>query len=219
VTADIIENMVLRDLALCVGAFFFGAIPWGFIAGRLRGVDLRERGSGNIGATNTLRELGAAAGVTVLILDAFKGWASVALALYLHTSPWIVVAAGLCAVLGHIYSPFVRFNGGKGVATSLGVLLGLSPLVAGGALVIFLAVVIVTRYVSLGSIVAAAGQAGLFWLLPVPLPYRLFGLLAGVFVIVRHRKNIARLQAGAESKFGTKKTDAPMENAKSVGDV
>ncbi len=197
--------MMLRDLLLCVGAFFFGAIPWGFIAGKLRGVDLRERGSGNIGATNTLRELGVAAGVTVLILDAFKGWAAVALAHYLHASPWLIVGAGLCAVLGHIYSPFVRFNGGKGVATSLGVLLGLSPLVAGGALVVFFAVVAVTRYISLGSLIAAIAQAGLFWAFPLPLPYRLFGALAGAFVVLRHRKNIARLRTGTESKFGAAK--------------
>ena len=192
---------------LLIGAFLLGAVPFGFLAGKLlKGVDLREHGSGNIGATNTLRVLGTGPGLVVLALDVLKGYVPVAAAQALFRSePWWVMGIGLAAILGHTFSPFLGFKGGKGVATSLGVLIGLSPLVAAGALAGFAAVVALTRYVSLGSIVAAALQAVLFFALPHPLPFRLFGLLIAGFVIAKHRPNIARLRSGTESKFGAKK--------------
>jgi glycerol-3-phosphate acyltransferase PlsY len=203
-------------LSLCLFAFVLGAIPFGFLAGKLRGKDLREHGSKNIGATNTLRVLGTGPGIAVLLLDALKGLAPVLLAKRAGLPSAWVVGVGLCAVLGHIYSPFVRFKGGKGVATSLGVLIGLSPLVAGLSSVAFLIPVLLTRWVSLGSIVGAAAQAVLFFALPPhyldgdPLPYRLFGAVVAVFVIFRHRANIGRILAGTESRFGEKKeTPAP----------
>lgn len=206
------DNETGKIVLLCVGAFFLGAIPFGFWAGKLRGVDLRQEGSGNIGATNTLRVLGKGPGIAVLLLDAGKGFAPVALAQsVLHLPPAWVVAAGLCAVLGHTYSPFVRFKGGKGVATSLGVLIGLSPPVAGLTLLVFVATVALFKFVSLGSIVAALAEVGLFWLFPVPLAFRVFGMIAAFFVVIRHRSNIARLRAGNESRFSWKKSksDAP----------
>jgi len=200
-------------LLLAICAFFLGAIPFGFIAGKLRGVDLRQVGSGNIGATNVMRELGKGPGSIVLLLDVLKGLAPVLAARSLLLLPsWWVVGIGLCAILGHIYSPFVRFRGGKGVATSLGVLIGLSPLIAAISFALFVLVVLLTRYVSLGSIVGAVAQAVLFWVLPpgaTPaenLPYRLFGLVAAVFVIIRHRANIQRLLRGEENRFGAKKS-------------
>ena len=200
-------------LLLCVCAFFGGAIPFGFIAGKLRGVDLRQEGSGNIGATNTLRVLGKGPGIAVLLLDAAKGFAPVFVAQnILHLEPGWVVAAGLCAVLGHTYSPFVRFKGGKGVATSLGVLIGLSPPVAGIVLLVFVIVVALSRMVSLGSLCAALAAMGLFWGIPdTPLAFRLFGTVAGLFVMVRHRSNIARIRAGTENRFAWSKS------AKQVG--
>jgi len=200
-------------LLLAIGAFFLGAIPFGFIAGKLRGVDLRKVGSGNIGATNVMRELGKGPGSIVLLLDVLKGLAPVLVARSLLLLPsWWVVGIGLCAILGHIYSPFVRFRGGKGVATSLGVLIGLSPLIAAISFTLFVLVVFFTRYVSLGSIIGAVAQAVLFWIIPpsaIPsenLPYRLFGLVAAVFVIIRHRANIQRLLRGEENRFGAKKS-------------
>jgi glycerol-3-phosphate acyltransferase PlsY len=217
-----------------LGAFFLGAIPFGFLAGKMRGIDLRERGSGNIGATNTLRVLGVPAGVTVLLLDTFKGFLPVFLARQ-YLSPadggtaaadpggWGPVLVGIAAVLGHIYSPFVRFKGGKGVATALGVLLGLAPLVALAAFAVFLITVFLTRYVSLGSLLGALTQAVLFWTLPgQSMAARLFGTVVGVFVVVRHRENIRRLRAGTESKFGRPKPSDRDEKAdesetKSVG--
>jgi glycerol-3-phosphate acyltransferase PlsY len=198
--------MTAQALLLCAGAFLLGAIPFGFLAGKLKGIDLREHGSGNIGATNTLRVLGAGPGVAVLLLDVLKGCLPALLAQRLSLSPWWVMGAGLAAILGHTFSPFLRFKGGKGVATSLGVLVGLSPAVAGLSLLVFLLVVLATRYVSLGSLLAAVAQAVLFFVLSEELPYRLFGVLAALFVIAKHRSNIERLRNGRESKFGQKKS-------------
>jgi glycerol-3-phosphate acyltransferase PlsY len=194
-------------ILLLLGAFLLGAIPFGFLAGKLlKGVDLRTHGSGNIGATNTLRVLGTVPGIVVLLLDVLKGYVPVVLAHALRLDPWSVMGAGLAAILGHTFSPFLGFRGGKGVATSLGVLAGLSPVVAGGVLLVFALVVGATRYVSLGSILAAAAQAAFFWMLPHPLPYRLFGLLIAVFVIAKHRPNIERLRKGEESRFVRKRS-------------
>ena len=191
-------------LLLCLGAFLLGAVPFGFLAGKMKGIDLRKVGSGNIGATNTLRVLGVPAGVTVLLLDVLKGYLPVLLAHRLRLDPWWVTGTGLAAILGHTFSPFLGFKGGKGVATSLGVLIGFSYTVAGATALIFLAAVAVTRYVSLGSILGALTQAACFWLLPHPLPFRLFGLVVGLFVVVKHKDNIKRLLAGTESRFGEK---------------
>jgi glycerol-3-phosphate acyltransferase PlsY len=209
---DSANPSLLLPVLLSLGAFFLGSIPFGFVAGKLRGKDLREEGSKNIGATNTLRVLGPVAGVTVLLLDMVKGLIPVLIANQMvHLSSWWVVGIGLLAVLGHIYSPFVRFRGGKGVATSLGVLFGLSPMIAGATVLLFAVVVFLTRYVSLGSILGAILQAVLFWAMPPAttfaenLPYRLFSLIVALFVIVRHRENIKRLLKGTENRFGSKK--------------
>jgi len=198
---------------LCVFAFFCGAVPFGFIAGRRKGIDLREHGSKNIGATNTLRVLGKTAGITVLLLDAVKGLIPVLIAQYaLHLPPLYQVGVGLAAVLGHIYSPFVRFKGGKGVATTLGVLIGLNPVIAAISFGVFFATVWLTKYVSLGSILGAVTQAILFFVFPhegYALPA--FGVLVAVFVVARHRANIGRLLAGTESKWGEKKEEPTPE--------
>ena len=186
-------------------SFLLGAVPFGFIAGRRRGIDLRELGSKSIGATNTMRALGVPTGVTVLLLDASKGFVPVAAAKWLGLGGGWVVAVGLCAVLGHIYSPFVRFKGGKGVATSLGVLIALSPTVAGITVLVFLAVAAATRWVSLGSILAAIAQAALFFVItPGERAFQAFGIIVAVFVIFRHRSNIARILSGTENRVGQK---------------
>ena len=201
------------SILLSIVSFFSGAIPFGFIAGRRKGIDLREHGSKNIGATNTLRVLGKKAGITVLILDAVKGLIPVLAAKYLlHLPDLWQVAVGLSAVLGHIYSPFVRFKGGKGVATTLGVLIGLNPIVAALSFGVFFVTTWLSRYVSLGSILGALTQAVLFWVLPHGTGYALpiFGTVVALFVTARHRANISRLLAGTESKWGEKKeADSP----------
>ncbi len=201
-------NATTFGYAMLPTAFLCGAIPFGFIAGKMRGIDLRERGSKSIGATNTMRELGVGPGIAVLLLDAAKGLLPV-LAVKQHGGlggGW-AVAVGLCAVLGHIYSPFVRFRGGKGVATGLGVLLALSPTVAAGSVAVFAITVALTRWVSLGSILGAITAVLLFFLLtPGERAYQFFGIVVAGFILFRHRTNIARLRAGTEPRLGKKKT-------------
>jgi acyl phosphate:glycerol-3-phosphate acyltransferase len=191
---------------ICLLAFLFGAIPFGLVIGKLKGVDLRTKGSGNIGASNAMRELGKPLGVLVFLLDTLKGWLPVFAAHRLELASEWLVGVGLAAVLGHIYSPFVRFKGGKGVATALGVLLGLDWRVALIAFGIFIFVVAVTDYISMGSITAAVAQAALFWVFADPLPMKLFGAIVGLFVIIRHRSNIQRLLKGEETRLRKRAT-------------
>nr|WP_309721384.1 glycerol-3-phosphate 1-O-acyltransferase PlsY [Armatimonas sp.] len=198
--------MSLSPWVVCLLAFLFGAIPFGLVIGKLKGVDLRTKGSGNIGASNAMRELGKPLGALVFMLDTLKGWLPVFAAHQLGFSPEWLVGVGLAAVFGHIYSPFMRFKGGKGVATALGVLLGLDWRVALIAFGIFIVVVAVTDYISVGSISAAVAQAALFWVFADPLPMKLFGAVVGLFVIVRHHSNIQRLLKGEENRLRKKAT-------------
>jgi acyl phosphate:glycerol-3-phosphate acyltransferase len=193
---------------LCLLAFFVGAIPFGLLIGKLKGIDLREKGSGNIGASNAMRQLGKPLGILVFVLDTVKGLLPTLLAHQQALAPEWVVGVGLAAVFGHIYSPFVRFKGGKGVATTLGVLLGLDWRVGLLGFGVFLIVTAITDYISVGSITAAVAQAALFWVFGDPLPMKLFGAVVGAFVILRHRSNIQRLLKGEENHY-RKKTPAP----------
>jgi glycerol-3-phosphate acyltransferase PlsY len=204
-------NPLINTITLSALSFLLGSIPVGFIVGRLKGIDLREHGSKNIGATNTLRVLGKGPGIAVLILDAMKGFLPVTAAKWMQLPSGWFVAAGMSAMLGHIFSPFLKFKGGKGVATGLGVAIGLSPLVSAIAVIVFVLTVWLTRYVSLGSILGAATMAFLFFVLPShlltgdPLPYRIFGTVAASFILYRHKENIKRILNGTESRFGEKK--------------
>ena len=191
-----------RALILCVLGFLLGGIPFGLIAGKLKGIDLREHGSGNIGATNTLRVLGKVPGSLVLFLDALKGYVPIAVAQYvLHLDPAWRVWAAVCTVLGHIYSPYMRFRGGKGVATGLGVIIGLCWWIALICVAIFGVSVKITRTVAIGSILATITQCFLFWVSGQPLPYCLFSTIVGGFVLIRHRGNFQRILKGEENKF------------------
>ena len=190
----------------CVASFVCGSIPWGILAGRIKGIDLREHGSRNIGATNTLRVLGKGPGIAVLVLDTAKGWLPVFLAKSagLHGDP--VTGVALLAVLGHIYSPWVRFRGGKGVATTLGILFGLDPRIAGLTLAVFLVVFLVAgRRVSVGSMVASLAQAAMFWAFPGhALSEKILTSIVALFIVVRHRDNIKRLLKGEEKGLDLK---------------
>ena len=157
-------SAILIYLLAAIGAYLMGSIPFGFLVAKARGVDIRSAGSGNIGATNAMRVLGKPAGIAVLLLDAAKGYAAVAILPVLlfkvlpPSSPGPVMLpllAGICAVLGHNYTCWLKFKGGKGIATTAGVYLALAPLELLIALVVFLLAVAVTRYVSVGSIAAA----------------------------------------------------------------
>jgi glycerol-3-phosphate acyltransferase PlsY len=193
---------------LLIAAYFAGSLPIGLLVAKLwKGIDVREHGSGNSGATNVFRVVGPVAGSIVFALDVLKGlWPPLAAHAMGHGSGW-QVAAGMAAILGHNFSPFLGFKGGKGIATSLGVLFGVSPLVGVTALALWVVVVLASRYVSLGSILAAASLAPLM-LLFYPGQWTLFGfgLVAGLVAIYKHRANIDRLLKGTENRFGKRGT-------------
>jgi glycerol-3-phosphate acyltransferase PlsY len=189
-------------------AYVCGSFPSAYIAGRLvKGIDLRTRGSGNLGATNVYREVGAFAAIGVLAADAAKGWVAVALVprwIDIGGNNWLKVALGAAAILGHAKPIFLLWRGGgKGVATGAGVFLALDPPAVGIAALAFALVVFVTRYVSLGSLAAAAAMPAAFFFLRGPAsPLFQASLVISAFVIWAHRVNIRRLLKGEEGKIG-----------------
>lgn len=193
----------LPGVLLLVGAYLLGGIPFGLLIARcVAGIDVRQHGSGNIGATNVYRVVGWRAGVAVWFLDVAKGYVPVVAAQQLNMEAGWQIAAGLAAVVGHSISPFLRFRGGKGAATSLGVLLGLMWPVAILAFLIWGIVVALTGYVSLGTILAAVALTPLTALLYPADAARLgFVIAAGLLTIARHHGNIQRLLQGTENRF------------------
>ncbi|MCK4326410.1 glycerol-3-phosphate 1-O-acyltransferase PlsY, partial [bacterium] len=187
-----------------------GSIPTSFLLGRLKGIDLRRRGSGNVGATNAFRVLGPLPGVISLILDIGKGLVAVTLLARIcgsQPTDWIKILIGLAVIAGHNWTVFLKFKGGKGVATSAGVFLGLAPAALGFSVLVWLIVVAISRYISLGSILAAISLPIFIWR-PIftwqgekGVPIILFGLLISLLVVIRHRANIKRLIKGEERKF------------------
>ena len=207
-----------------LAAYLLGSIPFGFLAAKAKGIDIRSVGSGNIGATNAMRVLGKPAGIAVLLLDALKGYiACTSLALFIfnwlaprlyepgavvpaleiqHTN---MIIAGIFAVLGHNYTCWLKFKGGKGIATTAGVYLALAPWAVLVALIVFILAVLVTKYVSVGSISAAIALPVTVWLMS---PQNLFlGIVTtalGALAIYKHKSNLQRLRAGTESRLGKK---------------
>jgi len=194
-------------IIFCVLAYFLGAIPTGYIITKLvKGIDIRKSGSGNPGATNVYRTAGAAAGITTFLFDTFKGFLPVALATaYLggDKAAWGIIV-GLCAVAGHMWTVFLGFKGGKGVATACGVFFALMPVPTLLAFVLFFAVLYFTRYVSAGSICAALFLPAYSWLTGEPRMLSAFASLIGIVIIIKHKKNIERLIKGTENRFGEK---------------
>jgi len=192
----------LVGLYLLVGGYLLGSIPVGYLIGRFYGIDIRTKGSGNIGAANILRVIGKGPAATTLLLDTVKGFLPTILARQTCLLPpgWII-AIGLAAIIGHTFSIFLKFKGGKGVATSLGVLIGLSPLTALFILLVWLAIFAASRIVSFASLAAALSLPPLLWYLTNRQPVFLsFGGLITVLVFLAHRKNIKRLFSGQEPK-------------------
>jgi glycerol-3-phosphate acyltransferase PlsY len=192
-----------------VCAFFVGSIPFGVIVASIfYRSDIRREGSGNIGAANALRSYGKTAGIAVLALDVLKGFfATWITAPFGGAGPEAV--AGLCATLGHCYSPWLGFKGGKGVATWLGVLLALQPLAALSFAIVWIAIVVPSRYASLGSLVATlVSGAVLWWLEGQALVIGLVVLAATALIFWKHRENIARLRAGRENKIAFRRSDS-----------
>lgn len=211
-------NPAVAILISAVGGYLSGSLPFGYWAGKLKGIDIRQHGSGNIGATNVIRVLGKGIGIPVFILDALKGWLPAWLAGVLVAQQGAAmeivsaasVVAGLAAVLGHMFTFWLSFKGGKGVATTAGVLLGIAPLAMLGGLAVWLLFFFTMRYVSLASMMAGVGVVATM----VAVMLRNgrwdfvmlgFGVLIMLLVIVRHRANISRILAGTEPKGGSKK--------------
>ncbi len=189
-------------LLVCFLAFVLGSIPFGFVIGKLKGVDVRQHGSGNIGATNVSRVLGKKWGALVLLLDAIKGAFPVLFLKVAGYSMEYQVIAGLFAILGHCFSPFLKGRGGKGVATGLGVFLVVSPKVTLIAFLVFLSVFFITRYVSLSSITAALSFPLVFKFLERPSDFTSLVLFLTALVVVgKHYQNIIRLLKGEEKKY------------------
>ncbi|GAA6618179.1 glycerol-3-phosphate 1-O-acyltransferase PlsY [Scytonema sp. NUACC26] len=208
--------------AVLILAYLLGSIPTGYtVAKLLKGIDIREVGSGSTGATNVLRTLGTGPGAFVLLVDCLKGVLAIFLVYWFFDfassqslvpstvdiqlwQPWMVTLAGLFAVLGHSKSIFLGFSGGKSVATSLGLLLSMNWMVGLATVGVFAVVVAISRIVSLSSIAGAIAVPILMVILHQPLPYVLFGVIGGLYVILRHSSNIQRLLAGTEPKIGQK---------------
>ncbi|MBZ4653992.1 MAG: acyl-phosphate glycerol 3-phosphate acyltransferase [Peptococcaceae bacterium] len=187
-----------------ISGYLLGSVSFGIILTKwLRGVDIRQYGSGNTGMTNVMRTIGKGPAMLVLLGDALKGAVSVGIGLGLGSTVYAVIA-GLAAMAGHTYPLFHGFRGGRGVATGFGVILTLTPDVTLIALSIFLLTVFLSRYVSLGSILAALSVPLTMTILQKPLPILLFGVLGAGFVIYRHKANIKRLVNGTEYKIGEK---------------
>jgi len=195
-------------LAFVVLAYLTGSFPTSYLVGRMRGIDLRAHGSGNLGATNTFRVLGAWAAIPVLIIDVLKG---------LGPATWFVawdgtadarlaVVYGLAAIIGHVWSVFLRFRGGKGIATGAGVLLALAPVTTLVALLVWIGIVSLTRMVSAASLAAASLVPLLAWMMDQPTHTIVFCLVIAVFVWWTHRDNVRRLLARTEHRFGSKES-------------
>jgi len=226
---------ILSYILTALGAYLLGSIPTGFLMAKAKGIDIRSVGSGNIGATNAMRVLGKPAGIFVLLMDAAKGFAACAflpvliwnwLAPHFSSEPYphtiffyvafssepvdlqirLHVLAGVCAVLGHNYTCWLKFKGGKGIATTAGVYLALAPWAVLVALVVFLLALLLTKYVSVGSIAGAVALPATVWAMT---PHNYFlGIVTtalGALAIYKHKSNVQRLLAGTENQLGKKK--------------
>jgi acyl phosphate:glycerol-3-phosphate acyltransferase len=194
----------MNEIAAVVLAYLIGGIPFGFLLVKFStGRDVRAEGSGNIGATNVLRTSGRAVAVATLLLDIAKGYVAVWIAAELTGSdPTWMAAAALAVMAGHAYPVFLKFKGGKAVASFIGAFLYLTPLPLSAVLLVFVAIVAATRHISAGSVIAAAMFPFGVWLIDhPPLPVFLASLLAGGFIVYRHRSNLQRIRMDRENVF------------------
>ena len=192
----------MRLLVVVIVAYLIGSIPFGYLIVRGKiGADIRQTGSGGTGATNVSRRAGKVAGVVTLVLDALKGGAAVLIAEMLTRNDWMVAAAAVAVIVGHIFPVWLGFRGGKGVATGAGVFLLLAPVAVLCAGVVFLAIVLATRYVSLGSMVGAAMIPLFVWLQSDSRPLLIAAVLGAALIVFAHRGNIGRLAHGTEAQI------------------
>lgn len=198
----------MTPVLLLICAYLLGGIPFGFLLVRLRhGTDVRKAGSGNIGATNVLRTTGWSIAIVTLLLDVAKGYVAVWLmGRFTNASPVWMSAAAIAVMAGHAYPIFLRFQGGKAVASFIGAFLCLTPIPLLVVLVLFVISVSVSRYISLGSVLAAGTfPLGVWLILHPPVPVVLTAVLAGAFVVYRHRPNLERIRNGNEHVFSFKR--------------
>lgn len=192
---------MLPEITLVIASYLIGSIPTGLLLGKALGVDIRATGSGNIGATNVYRTLGRKVGIITLLGDCMKGLIPVLAARWMGLPDVWVASAGFAAFFGHVYTVFLGFKGGKGVATALGVFLGTSPLAVLAAFGVFAAVLWKWRYVSLSSISAAAAMPLILASIDRRPIIVLLAILIAALIIWKHRENISRLRAGTENRF------------------
>jgi acyl phosphate:glycerol-3-phosphate acyltransferase len=194
---------------VAAAAYLLGSVPNGWIIGRLNGIDLQKVGSGNIGATNVFRCVGKGWGISAFVLDALKGFVPAFVFPRLMDSPpgWLGLACGVSAVVGHLWPVWLGFRGGKGVSTSAGMLLGIAPAAVGVGFLVFAATVAATRFVSLGSILAAIAVPAAYLALHGTANPLLAGALVamGILVVFMHRANLKRLLKGTEPRIVGKK--------------
>lgn len=198
------DNFLL-SLGIMIFAYLLGSLPFGLWVGKLwANIDVREHGSGNIGVSNVLRSVGVVPAIIVLIFDAGKGLIPVLLAkqLLVNDTMWIVV--GIMAIIGHTWPVFLNFKGGRGVATAAGMLIGLSWKIILILLAVWIITLVISRYISLASILAAISLPICLRIFQFPTSYLLLGSLLALLVVLRHRPNIKRLLAGEEFKIGEK---------------
>lgn len=192
------------EALLVIFSYLLGSVPSGLIIGKLSGLDVRKAGSGNIGATNVARLLGKTGGLLTLVGDTAKGFIPVLVVQQMGFSDPVTALVGVAAFLGHLYPIFLKFKGGKGVATSFGVLLGLAPLATIILLVVFAAVAFTTRIVSLSSMVTAVAAPLVLWLFYYSPTYVIVTAFMALMIVFRHYANIQRLLNGTEPRFGTR---------------
>lgn len=196
---------ILISLLLVVLAYLLGCIPTGLLIAKARGIDIRQQGSGNIGATNVLRSVGKLPALIVIIMDPLKGFLATLMAKALAMDIWMIALCALAVVLGHNFNVFLKFQGGKGIATSLGAYLAIDPLLTLYVLIIGLATIVLGRMVSLGSLVGVIA-APLIFLAQAKYEWPYFFLLLAFLVLafVRHWSNVKKLMAGTERRIGEK---------------
>lgn len=200
-------NTCVVAAAWLLSAYLIGGIPFGYLIGRMRGIDVRTVGSKNIGATNVFRTVGKKWGFLAFALDVAKGLVPTLLAKSFAPAAWLPLAVGVMCVVGHMLTPYMKFKGGKGVATAFGMLIGLVPALVGVAFLVFVAAFALSNYISLGSCLAAAFLAVSVWFpwLGVKgvadLPQCILVTVIALFVIWKHRSNIKRLVSGTENKI------------------
>jgi acyl phosphate:glycerol-3-phosphate acyltransferase len=182
--------------------YAFGSVPFAFILARRAGIDVRVAGSGNVGAANVLRTTGTPLGIVVMALDILKGVATVLLASAMEGTPSAMAAAGVAAIVGHIYPVWLRFHGGKGVAVAAGVFSVLAPVATLSAASVFLIVVSLSRVISLGSVAATVTLPSVAMLSGAPSPVVAAATGSGALILFRHRANVRRILAGTERRVG-----------------